>query len=222
MKHQAQGTLALLLLGTSAHAFGQAGGYYRVAPVQLQIEGGAAVTTGTTSSFLNSGYTLGGGITLHPEPGPLALRATFDYTRLPATQQLINDAAAVNQANINGGHGEIYSLRANLVYEWPLVPYSPVRAYLTGGVGGAYENVVLTQTILAPGPVCNWWVCGTAVQAQQSVVARNDTTRFTWNAGVGVDVAQGPWQSWFVEVVFEKVATPQPTTFVPLRVGLRF
>jgi opacity protein-like surface antigen len=222
MKHQALGTLALLLLGTSAQAFGQAGHYYGVAPLQLQIEGGAAITTGTTSDFLNSGYTVGGGFTLHPEPGPLALRATFDYTRLPATQQLINDAAAVNQANINGGRAEIYSLRANAVYEWPLVPYSNLRGYLTGGLGVAHESVALTQTILAAGPVCSWWVCGTAVHPEESVVARNDTTRFTWNAGVGVDVAQGPWQSWFVEVVFEKVNTPQATTFVPLRVGLRF
>jgi hypothetical protein len=214
---------AALLLGTGAQAFAQGYYSYSVAPAQLQVEGGAAVTTGNTANFLNNGWTAGLGLLFHPEPGPLALRVTLDYTRLGATQQLINDAAFSNMTNVNGGYGEVVSLRMNGVYQWPVAMFAPnIRGYLTGGVGGAYENVVLTQTVAQVGFVCNWWVCGTAAFPQQSVVARNDTTRFSWDAGVGLDFSMGGWQSWFVEATFEKVNTPQPTTFVPIRAGFRF
>jgi hypothetical protein len=225
MTRHAQAVSALLLSGMAVQAFAQGPGYgyYDSQPVQITIQGGAAVTTGTTSTFLDSGYTLGAGVLWHPEPGPLAFRTTFDYTRLAASQQLISDAAAVNQTNINGGSGQIYSLRFNGVYEWPVSPFAPyAHAYLTAGLGVAHEDVELTQTNAVPGFVCTWWVCGTSPVPNTQVVVSNGTTRFTWNAGVGMNFAQGPWQSWFVEAVFERVATPQGTTFVPIRVGLRF
>jgi hypothetical protein len=227
MKHRAYNLAALALL--SAPAFAQGGYYSRssgpvTAPVQLQIEGGAAATVGNTANFFNSGFTLGGGVLWHPEPGPLALRTTFDYTRLGATSQLINDAAQANQANINDGTAEVYSLALNGVYEWPLAPYGypSAHGYLTLGIGVAHERVDFTQTVLVAGPVCSWWVCGTAVTPQQSLVAHNDTTVPTWNAGVGLDFPLGGWQSFFVEAVFQRVNTPQPTTFWPIRVGVRF
>jgi hypothetical protein len=222
MKRHVYAVAAVAWLGTAAQAFGQ-GYYYNAAPAKLQVEGGAAVTTGTTGTFLDNGWTVGAGFMWHPAPGPLALRTTLDYTRLPATQQSINSAAAANMTPVNGGFGEVVSVRLNGVYEWPVSPYSPyTRAYITAGVGGVYENVEFTQTTFTPGFACSWWVCGTALFAQQSLVARNDVTKFSWNAGVGLDFSVGGWQSWFVEATFEKVNTPQPTTFVPIRVGFRF
>jgi hypothetical protein len=226
MTRQAHVAFALLLCsGMTAEAGAQGArySYYNSDPMQFTLEGGAAVSTGATSSFLDSGFTLGGGVVWHPAPGPLAFRVTFDYTRLAATQQLINDAAAVNQTRVNGGTGEVYGLRFNGVYEWPVSPYAPLtHAYITAGLGGAYEEVSLTQTDAVPGLFCTWWVCGTAPASQTSIVARNNTTRFTWNAGVGLNFAQSPWQSWFIEAAFEKVRTPQPTTFMPIRIGVRF
>lgn len=229
MKRHARLAYALALsglLGLAAPAFAQ-GPYsspygYSVQPLQVIVEGGAAATTGTTSDFLNSGWTLGGGVLWHPEPGPLALRTTLDYSRFGASREAIAQAATVDQTNVNGGFGEAVSLHVNGVYEWPLV-YSPnLRPYVTAGIGGAYENVELTQTFARPGFACSWWVCGTTVFPEQAIVARNDTTRFDWNVGVGLDFAAGGWQSLFVEADFEHINTPQATTFVPIRIGIRF
>jgi hypothetical protein len=227
MKRHALALAVLALL--CAPVFAQ-GGYYsrapapgQVPPLQVLIEGGAAVTVGNTSNFLDSGFTIGGGVLWHPEPGPLALRTMFDYTRLGASSQLINDAAAFNQANIDGGSAQIYSLRLNGLYEWPLEPYGvAAHGYVTLGLGVAHEEVDFTQTILQVGSVCSWWVCGTAVTPQEALVAHNSTTRFTWNVGAGVNFPLGGWESFFVEAAFERVNTPQATTFVPLRLGVRF
>ena len=55
-----------------------------------------------------------------------------------------------------------------------------------------------------------------------NTVASQDTTRFAWNAGVGVDFALPAGQSWFVEARYERIETQEPTEFIPIRFGLRF
>lgn len=219
---------AVVLLGSTAPAFaddyyyhsGAQGSYYDVPPVQMQLEAGGAVTTGQTSNFLNDGWTVGVGLLWHPQPGPLAIRTSLDFTRLGATQEAIEQAASLNQTAINGGFGEVTTLHLGGLYEWPVSEYT--RAYLTAAAGGSWERVDFTQTFAATGAYCDWWVCGRAYYPDQVTVARNDTTRFSWDAGVGFDFSAGGWESWFIEATFQKVNTPQPTTFIPIRVGVRF
>lgn len=194
--------------------------YYDIPPLQMQIEGGGAVTTGQTGKFFDNGWTAGAGIIWHPEPGPLALRTMLDFTRLGATQQAIQDAESETQMEIDNGFADVASLHINGMYEWPIAPFT--RAYLTAGGGGSWERVEFTQRYPFEGYFCDWWVCGTSYRVGQLVVSRNQTTRLSWDAGVGLDFSTGGYQSWFIEATFEKVDTPQPTTFVPITIGIRF
>lgn len=205
----------VLLLGLTAKAFAQ-GNYSYYSPsspvVQGVFEAGGALSTGDSSRYLDGGFTLGGGVLFHPTPGPLAFRATFDYTRLDASRELLDEASEEAQTDFRNGQAEIFSLRVNALLEAPLSPYT--RGYITGGIGGANERLSLDRRFGRP-------VLGSEF-FPGAFAGRRDDSQFTYNVGAGLDFAQGSWESFFVEATYEHVNTPQATTFVPIRVGVRF
>jgi opacity protein-like surface antigen len=211
MKRYSQVTFALLL-GLTAKGFAQ-GNYYSQGPVvQGQVEAGGALSTGDSSQFLDNGFTLGGGVLFHPTPGPLAFRATFDYTRLDATRELVEQASAAAQTNFRHGQAEIYSLRVNALLEAPVSRYT--RAYITAGIGGANERLSLDRRYGRPVSGNHYF--------PDAFAGHRDDEQFTYNVGAGLSFSQGGWESFFVEAAYEHVDTPQATTFVPIRVGVRF
>ena len=200
----------LALLGGGAPALAQVYQYPPARPLQWFIDGGASITAGTTADFLDSGWSIGTGFTLRPVPGqPFMLRADVNYSRFNATNQLISLGQAVN------GYGQTVTAFLNGVLEAPVSAWT--RFYVTGGVGLGYRRIELTQN----GFLCDPFFCGPGFGGN-TVVASDSTTRFAWNAGVGVDFALPAGQSWFVEARYERIETQEPTEFIPIRFGLRF
>ncbi len=215
---------ALLLIGVSAPLLAQT--YQTFPPArqfQWHIDGGGAITTGRTSDFLDSGWTLGTGFTWHPQlDSPFALRTDLHYSRFNATNQLISLGEVANQTRIDDGTGQILALDLNAVFETPLS--RTVRAYLIGGVGVNYRKIELTQTVAVGGFICDpWWgFCGVGYVPGDVLIDREETTRLAWNAGLGLDFSLGGGQSWFIEARFNRMETRDPTDFVPIRIGMRF
>jgi opacity protein-like surface antigen len=206
----------LALLGGGAPAFAQVYQYPPARPLQWFIDGGASITAGTTADFLDSGWSIGTGFTLRPVPGqPFMLRADVNYSRFNATNQLISLGQAVNQTPVDNGYGQTVTAFLNGVLEAPVSAWT--RFYVTGGVGLGYRRIELTQN----GFLCDPFFCGSGF-GSNAVVASEATTRFAWNAGVGVDFALPAGQSWFVEARYERIETQEPTEFIPIRCGLRF
>jgi opacity protein-like surface antigen len=217
---------ALLLLGTwaTAPAQGYVENYYRPDQhVHWHIDTGYAPTTGAISSFLNGGWTLGGGFSWQPDfSSPFALRTDLHYTRFDATRHLIGINEAADQTEIDDGYGEVVDLAVDGEYRMPLSPY--LTGFAVAGVGVAHRRIALTQTVAFGGYVCDYWFgyCDYGLVPGQVVVASDNTTRFAWNAGLGLDFALGGGQTFFVEARFTRMQSSQPTDFVPIRVGLRF
>jgi opacity protein-like surface antigen len=214
------------MAGTCGHAMAQSyytQDYNQPRRLQWHVEAGYSITTDQTARYLDNGWTIGTGFTWHPDPrGPFALRTDLNYSRYNATNQLIALANQTSQTQIDDGSGHVLGLDVNGVYE---VPFSPwVRGYLTAGVGVAYRRIELTQTVAVGTYFCDpWWgFCGPGYIAGDHVVAHEETTRFAWNGGVGLDFALGGGQSWFIEARYSRMETQQPTTFLPIRVGFRF
>ena len=206
----------LALLGCGAPAFAQVYQYPPARPLQWFIDGGASITQGRTADFLDSGWSIGTGFTLRPVPGrPFMLRADLNYSRFSASNQLIALGQAVNQTPVDNGSGQTVTAFLNGVLEAPVSPWA--RFYVTGGVGLGYRRIELTQN----GFLCDPFFCGSGF-ASNAVVASEDTTRFAWNAGVGVDFALPAGQSWFVEARYERIETQEPTEYIPIRFGFRF
>lgn len=222
------GICAVLLGGLAAQASAQ--GYYGYSnaydysqrPIQWHIEGGYAVTTGRTSDYLDSGWTLGTGLTIRPAPGPFSLRADLSFSRFDATNALITLGEQQNQTRIDNGWGDMVNFDLDGVLDIPLGPRA--RGYVMAGVGGAYRRIDLTQTVGFGGYFCDpWWgFCGVGIFPGDVLVQREETTRFAWNAGVGVEFPLYNGQSWFIEARYNRMDTDQPTEFVPIRVGFRF
>jgi hypothetical protein len=222
------GVVIVLLAGVATDASAQYGysdsyTYGSRGPIQWHVMGGAAVTTGQTADYLDSGWTVGGGFTFRPDPSsPFALRTDLSFSRFNATNNLLNIGAQENQTQIDDGWGEVVNLDIDGVLNFPMGPR--VRGYLMAGVGGAYRRIDLTQTVGFGGYYCDNWYgyCGVGIVPGDVLVQREETTRFAWNAGIGFEFPLYNGQSWFIEARYNRMETPQPTEFVPIRIGFRF
>jgi len=222
--------LAVMLLVTvgAASALAQNSGYYQRSdgpqrPLRWHVDGGYAVTTGQTADYLVNGWTVGGGFTFRPAPAsPFSLRTDLNFSQFGATKSLITLGEERNQTFIDDGTGRVINLDLDAVLDVPLGPRA--RGYLMAGVGGAWRQIELTQTVAFGGYYCDSWYgfCGFGVVPGDVLVQREETTRFAWNAGVGVEFPLYNGQSWFIEARYNRIETPQPTEFIPIRVGLRF
>jgi opacity protein-like surface antigen len=219
MKHMTSylRTLApLLLLGCAGPALAQV--YYQyppVRPVQWFIHGGGSTTQGQTGDDFDNGWTIGTGVLIRPDPAqPFALRLEVNYARSEANDQFI----ALNETATNTpiDHGSLQTVTGfvDAILEAPLGPWA--RLYATGGVGVGYRRIELTQN----GFFCDAFFCGSGFG--RDLVASSETTRFAWNAGAGVSFALPRGQSWYIEARYERIETPTPTEFIPIRIGVRF
>lgn len=219
---------AVLLLGAAAEAPAQNSGYteqYYVPDqhVHWHMDTSYVATTGQIANALEGGWTIGGGLSWRPDfDSALSLRADLHYSRFEATRQLVGINAAVDPTQINDGFGEIVDLAIDGEYRMALSPY--MTSYAVAGVGAAHRRIALTQTALFGGDVCDPWFgsCDFDLVPGEVVVASDNTTAFAWNAGLGLEFALSPGESFFVEARFTRMQTAQPTDFVPIRVGLRF
>jgi hypothetical protein len=219
--------LAMVLLVASAAAGAQNYTERYYAPeehVHWHIDTGYAATSGAIADALDGGWTFGGGFSWRPAySSPFALRTDLNYSRFDATRQLIAINQPLYQTQINDGYGEVVDLAVDGEYEAPITPY--ISGFAVAGAGAAYRRLALTQTVAYGDYFCDPWFgyCEFGVAPGEVIVASEDTTRFEWNAGVGLDFALGGGESFFVEARFTRIQTPtQPTDFIPIRVGLRF
>jgi opacity protein-like surface antigen len=228
MKHYlfALAGVALLAAGAEApvEAYTYSEGYYLPPQhVHWHIDTGYAATVGPISDYLDGGWTFGGGLTWQPDfSSPLALRADLNYSRFDATRELIAINQNAAQSRINDGYGETFGLDVDGEYRMPLA--AGLTAYALAGVGFDYRRIALTQTVATGDYFCDpfFGFCEFGVVPGQEVIASDDTTRFAWNAGLGVDIALGGGETFFVEARYLRLQTPQPEEFVPIRIGLRF
>lgn len=172
-------------------------------PVSFGVTGGLAVPVGRLGDNLNSGYTVGGLVDLHPAPGPLSLRPEVGYDRFDVKSSVLNDLATAAGGSITGN---THFLRGtgNVVYR--LAPVSGLRPYVTAGVG-----------VYQLGAGASYSYGGTTT-------TQNDQTqtKFGVNGGVGLELPLSGI-SVFLEARAHGVQTDAtPVTYIPITVGIRF
>ena len=217
---------ALLLMSAGGRASAQT--YYEQTfrpwqPLHWHVEAGYGPTLGQTSKYLDGGWTLGGGLTWQPSRGtPLALRADLDYSYFYATRNLIALNERADQMQIDNGYGQVFGL--NVDGEWRMRLSPMTSAFFLAGVGVNHRRIALTQTLAFGSYFCDpyFGYCDYGLVPGQAVVASDDTTRFSWNAGAGLDFSLHDGQTFFVEARYMRLQTPQPTEFLPITVGMRF
>ena len=190
---------------------------------------GWLVPEGDFGDIVDDEWYFDGGVLLWPEDWPLGVNLDLAYTDTDIKSSVI---AAINNAlmgmgggSVTGGDVKIWSLSANGV--WGPDTSGTVGFYLTAGVGVNYTEGRLTDTgLVYYPPVCDpwfWWCSPGGVGPGTFVVAKKDTTDFSWNAGVGVTFEMSSGSQLFIEARYETVEmSPQATEYIPIVVGFRW
>ncbi|HVY79549.1 MAG TPA: outer membrane beta-barrel protein [Steroidobacteraceae bacterium] len=191
-------------------------------PFGFHVGAGFSATTGTADRYLDDGWIVSGGVDWHPNPDlPLTLSLDAHYSDYDATNELINLGTVATRTRIDDGDGSTLGADVNATYGVPLG--SRLRGYIVAGAGIDRRRIELTQTVLFNGFVCDpfWGFCGIGAVPGDVIVARNSTTRFAWNAGLGLELPVGNG-AWFFDARFRRIETTRPTEYVPIQIGYRF
>ena len=189
-------------------------------PLVWHVNTGYADTIGETSDYLSGGWTFGGGFAFQPESWEhLAFQLDVGYADMDATHKLILLGQQHSPVRIDDGHGAVWFLATGGKF---VLPFSEaVRGYGLLGIGGYHRYVELTQTSLFGGTVCDpWWgYCYPGVVTGQALVASTSTTKFGWNAGLGVEFLTDSAGVWFIEARYHRMESSHPTEILPIQFG---
>ena len=193
-----------------------------VSSLSWHVNAGAALTMGHTSTFLKSGWTVGGGATYRRKPqSPFALNLDLGYANFNASHTLINLGQQQFHYGIDGGHGNVWSLTAAGKYTVPLT--RNVNGYGLLGIGGYHESLNLTETALYGGIICDpWGYCYVVSAPGDIVVVSKSLTKFGWNVGLGLEIPVRNRSAWFFEVRYHRIQGSKTIQYLPLQVGYRF
>ena len=220
MKHPALALVCLLGLAGAAHAQSRPSG----SAFRWHIDGGYSIMTGNLHDYLDNGYIISGGVTWRAAPdAPFALRIDGHYSGYRANNDLLDLAQEQTQTRIDDGQGSTLGIDLNAVSYLPI--NDRASFYLTAGVGIDRRRIDVTQTVLVGDYFCDEWYdyyCGIGVVPGDVLVARDSTTRFAWNAGVGIEFPRGYWGSWFIEATYHRIESDPHAAYIPIKIGLRF
>jgi hypothetical protein len=190
--------------------------------VHWHVMGGYSEPLGTTSDYLQGGYSFGGGFSIAPYANsPMDFRFDLNYSEHNASTRLISNGQQTTTTQIDGGTGQFWSATGNLVYGVPFA-YG-IRGYGIAGIGAYHTRVELTQTVPFYGDYyCDPFSGFCYGEYGNALVAANAVTKFGWNAGVGVEFLLPYGNSWFIEARYHRINTSTPIEYLPIEIGYRF
>lgn len=218
--------LIFAALASFAGQRAQSQGYYqpRSAPlIQGQIMGGFSSTSGNTAQYLQGGWAIDAGFIYWPgTSASLGIRTDLSYSQHQATDQFLAFGQSVTGQEVDDGWGDFSAISTGLMLRAPLGSWA--HLYGLAQVGLSHVNLRLAQTFFVAGFYCDPFFdyCDYPVVGDSTVYSY-DTSRLSWNVGVGVDFASGWGRSWFIEAQYRRIeTTPHAFEYWPVMVGLRF
>jgi opacity protein-like surface antigen len=186
------------------------------------VNAGAALSSGASSDYLGSGWTVGAGVNYHPRPAsPLSLQFDLDYAHFNATHKFVNLGQQKLQYNIDGGYGDVWSLTTAGKYAAPISGRASFYTLL--GIGAYHESVKLTETGVYGGYVCDpWGFCYPYAVPGDVVAASKSRTMFGWNAALGIEFPVRTKSAWFIEVRYHRISGQKSINYIPIQLGYRF
>jgi hypothetical protein len=189
-------------------------------PLEVQIDGGYTVATGTTDRYLHDGSNVGLGLTWFPLSAlPVGLRVDGSFSTFRVKNAFFNSG----DGGFTSGHENVYGGDADLQLDLAHRS-SRSKLYLFGGAGWYREQTHLRQVSFEDGTICNFFFCGPGLVPTLTAVDRTTSPwHSAWNAGLGWEVSGAGGASFFVEARYLRIAPGDShMQFVPIRVGLRF
>jgi opacity protein-like surface antigen len=192
------------------------------------VETGYVLSQGDYSDIVKDDFSISGGATYYPESWPVGIDLTLGWSDQSFTSSVlraINDQLEPGQGEVTGGGVEIWSFVPSVV--WNSRGGGSVGFSASAGAGlYAIEATLTNNGLVYYPPICDpwfWWCTPGGVGPGTIVRARESTTEFGWNVGVGMNFALRNGSEMFVEARYHRIETDRiPTEFIPLSVGFRW
>ena len=193
-----------------------------VNPFDWHVNAGGAFTMGAASNYLNTGWTVGGGVTYRHQPqSRFALQLDLGYAAFNASKKLVDLSQQKIQYSIDDGHGDVWSLTLGGRYTLPITPR--MNGYGLLGIGGYHESLKLTEQGIYGGVVCDYWGYCYVVAANGAItVASKSLTKLGWDVGLGLEFPLRGRSSWFIESRYHSVVGSKSIEYLPVQIGYRF
>jgi opacity protein-like surface antigen len=172
---------------------------------------------GSSVDPLDDGWNLTLGGVYKPKTWPVGAYLELGYNSFDVNRDLLD------QIDVGGGDADIWSLDGG--FFWTTTTGTPVNFYIRGGVGWYRIEAKLTEpgAGFLPG-WCGWnWCYPGGIVPTDVVVASDSTTRFGYNAGLGLSFAFGSGSEIYLEARYHRAETTnEPTELLPVSVGFRW
>ena len=172
--------------------------------------------------LFDPGWSLYGGVTLHPAPmGRFGVRLELGGSWFEATEQVVESDSYPRILQVEGGHSLVTSLSVSLQLE--LGGASRVGGYFLGGVGVINRSSTVTGTVVLGDISCDpiFPIC--IIYGQGDSFDDSDRlTKMGYNVGAGLTIAVQSSGQIYLEVQYRRMQGDEGTEFVPMVLGYRW
>lgn len=172
---------------------------------------------GNSVDPLDDGWGISAGAIYKPKDWPLGIFMELGYNAFDVS----NDALRL--LDVPGGDADIWNLTGG--FHWTTETNSIVNFYVQGGIGWYYISARLTSPGVGWTPGwCGWYWCyPPGYVPVTNVLASESTTRFGYNAAIGLSFETGQAGEVYIEASYHWAQTTNETTeYLPISVGFRW
>ena len=207
--------VCVVLLAAALLCAGSAGAQYSKTWYG-HIAGAYSTVQGDAGDAVDDGISLMGGTTWRPEGRRVGFTAELGFHDFDIDQ-------AVAEA-LDARDGTLDIVSFTIGPSW-IFQKEGQAGFQFSVAAGLYDVTgELTEPGLFLGPVCDpwfWW-CYPGIVPGDVIVARESTTQFGFNIGLGVTFDVGIDKQIFLEARFHRINTQSATEFIPITVGFRW
>ncbi len=191
------------------------------APVSWIVNGGWTPTTGTTSDYLKSGWTLGTGVVIQPNSSsPFALQLRSGYSDFNATSKLIQLGQS-QSFRTDGGRGDVWSLTAAGKYTMPgdgphgygLLGHRRLSSLRRTDPDCTRHRLHLRSLVGLLLSGRSGGRCDRCEQIQHQIGLQRRR---------GYRISAVDHSAWFIEARYHWIDGSKATEFIPIQIGFRF
>jgi len=218
MKRLALGLVLVVLFATSG-AFAQASSK----PVVGHFALGYAEPLGTAGDFVDAGWNISGGVTMHPNPQkPFGIRGDFAYNWFYASHDTLKDANSGTIVDIDDGFASMTSITIDAI--WDLRKAHSIGGYFGAGIGMYSRYWQLTNTVVTGGIWCDPWTgwCYPYTTVGDAIVDNDRLTKIGYNAVLAIAFPLQSGSEIYIEAAYHRMNTDPATEYLPIVLGWRW
>jgi hypothetical protein len=210
----------LVLLVASTGVFAQANSK----PITGHIAGGYAEPLGSAGDFVDAGWNISGGVTMHPNPQkPFGIRFDLGYSWFDANKQTLDSANNSGATvRVDDGYASMGNLSIDGLYEFGGKGH--IGGYFGAGISSYTRYWALTREALVSGIYCDPWTgwCYPYTTTGDAIADNDRLTKIGWNAVLAVTFPLQSGSEIYIEAAYHRMNTDPATEYLPIVLGIRW